>query len=414
MLSSAPQGKLHIGDSSLSTDVKASSRAPMSRELSGLLDCLRWLSAVLVVVTHTANLMVARWADTPVALRSPIQLLWTFLGGFGHQSVMTFYVLSGFLVGGPLIAEVRRCGSAPWFKYSIDRLVRIYLVLIPALAACFVLDHIGFRFAPEIMGEFVHGHTSWFIFLGNLANLQNFFVVFFGSNGPIGTLAMEMWFYISLPLFLFAWCTAYGRIARISFSLLGLAITIVLVHAQPAYLPGLVIWLIGAHARLSEHPRFRRLGPPAVLLVITLIAIRATMRRSMSSTLWVETIADLVLALVLHLLLVTARHTPDRQRGMLFSPVHKWMASFSYSLYATHMPLLFLLTILSRHWFGFGVVDVVTHSWQWLLVVAVVLLTCGFAFLFSRLTEAKTSALRRWIFARLGENDWGLRTAWRR
>ena len=93
----------------------------MTRRVSGILDCLRWVSALAVVVAHTANLMVARLVATPVQFRSPALYLWTFSAGFGHQAVTTFFVLSGFLVGAPLVRIVQRDGQIPWKKYLVEQ-----------------------------------------------------------------------------------------------------------------------------------------------------------------------------------------------------------------------------------------------------------------------------------------------------
>ena len=140
----------------------------MTRRMSAILDCLRWVSAMTVLIDHTSNLMLTRLINTPAPFRSAALYLWVFSAGFGHQAVTVFFVLSGFLVGGPLVGQVKQNGQIPWKKYFVDRMVRIQLVLIPALAASYLFDRITFHVNPEWVREFVQDHTSWQIFLGNV------------------------------------------------------------------------------------------------------------------------------------------------------------------------------------------------------------------------------------------------------
>ncbi len=373
--------------------------------MSGILDCLRWLSAFFVLVDHTSNLMVARFAATPTPLRTAGVYAWTVSAGFGHMAVTVFYVLSGFLVGGPLLKLVRSDGAIPWKKYFVDRLVRVYLVLIPALLFCGLFDRVTWHVRPEWVNEFIQYHSSWLIFLGNLANLQNFFVTFYGSNGPIGTLAIEMWFYISFPLFLAMFCSRYSMRTRVLLGLGGVLLNLALGSAQPAYLLGFIIWGFGVSARVWVKPLFRHPAIPTVLLLAVLLGIRGFLRRDMSANLGIQFITDLILASALHLLLVTSRFLPEASRSFFYWPLHKRMASFSYSLYATHMPLLFLLSALCKAATGFGTEDRITHPSEWFLVLMVMLGCLIFAWVFSLFTERHTASVRRWALRSVGASQ---------
>ena len=374
----------------------------MTRRMSAILDCLRWVSAMTVLIDHTSNLMLTRLINTPAPFRSAALYLWVFSAGFGHQAVTVFFVLSGFLVGGPLVGNVKQDGQIPWKKYFVDRMVRIQLVLIPALIATYVFDKITFHVNPEWVREFVQDHTSFQIFLGNVLSLQNFYIFFFGSDGPIGTLAIEMWFYISFPLFLAAFCRKYSTSTRLGLVTLAIAVNVALGVAQPAYLLGFIVWGIGVLARVWKGPVFKRPLIPTALFILVLLVIRAVMRRDMSENIWYLFLADLLLAVSLYLLLASVLRQPEAQTSVFLAAFHKRIASFSYSLYAVHMPLLFLLSALSKLWFGFGTVDVVQHSSQWLLVLTTMAICITFAYLFSLATERHTFPLRKWVFARIG------------
>src|ERR1700730_1719957 len=55
-----------------------------------------------------------------------------FITGFGHQAVMVFFVLSGFLISASIM---RKHSSGRWStgEYALDRATRLYAVLIPGL-----------------------------------------------------------------------------------------------------------------------------------------------------------------------------------------------------------------------------------------------------------------------------------------
>ncbi|WP_417901010.1 hypothetical protein [Bacillus sp. CSS-39] len=73
-----------------------------------------------------------------------------------------------------------------WKEYLINRLTRLYVVLIPSLVLTFILD----RIAVNYFGE--KGYTDVITniqgFLGNLFFLQNIFVPVYGSNAPLWSL----------------------------------------------------------------------------------------------------------------------------------------------------------------------------------------------------------------------------------
>jgi peptidoglycan/LPS O-acetylase OafA/YrhL len=365
---------------------------------------MRWVSAMLVVIAHTANLMVARLIDTPISLRSPYLYFWTFIAGFGHQAVTIFYILSGFLVGGPLLSVIQREGAIPWRRYFTDRVVRIYLVLIPSLFYCFILDRISYRINPGVVNEFIEYHSAWTVFLGNLLNLQNFFIPFYGSNGPIGTLAIEMWFYISFPLLLAPFCRRYPLSRRISLFIVAIVLNVTLGLAQPTYLLGFLIWGTGVAARNYDSPAFRYPSLTTGFFFASLVGIRVVMRREMSANVADLFISDLFLATALYCVLVMIRQMPEAQQSFFFWKGHKKLAGFSYSVYLLHMPTLFLLTVSSKAAFDFGIQDILFQPSQWLLVLLAVGICFAIAYLFSLLTERHTTFLRDFVLRKASEH----------
>jgi peptidoglycan/LPS O-acetylase OafA/YrhL len=62
--------------------------------------------------------------------------------GLGHQAVMAFFVLSGFLVGGTVVSRAE-CGQWSWIDYAITRMTRLWMVLLPALLLTAFWDNLG-------------------------------------------------------------------------------------------------------------------------------------------------------------------------------------------------------------------------------------------------------------------------------
>jgi peptidoglycan/LPS O-acetylase OafA/YrhL len=375
----------------------------LNRRLSGALDFARWIAALLVLFTHTANLMVARLADTPATDRTPILYGWVFLGGFGSQSVTVFFVLSGFLVGGRLLEKARASGSIEWLRYVLDRLVRIELVLIPALCLTFVADRVAAHFLPSVMAPFVGAvHTSWIGFFGNIFNLQNFYVEFFGSDGPIGTLANEFWYYFTFPLLLGPLLFRRPPWQRAALFSTGLLLCFLCWQRQSGHLFGFILWGLGVVSASMKRPLTRSVRLAAALAFLIPFTTRLVMRREMSGVPVDLFLSNLCVALGFANLLLTLRFASDPRNSIFYAPLHKRLAGFSYSLYACHMPLLFLLTAIFKVYTGFGTADAVTSTVQWIYVLSTLILTIATAYLVSLVTERHTQAVRQNIYRLFG------------
>jgi len=65
-----------------------------------------------------------------------------FLTGFGHQAVIVFFVLSGFLISSSVFKAGAE-GKWSWVDYGINRAARLYVVLIPGLLFGLLWDYLG-------------------------------------------------------------------------------------------------------------------------------------------------------------------------------------------------------------------------------------------------------------------------------
>jgi peptidoglycan/LPS O-acetylase OafA/YrhL len=113
------------------------------------INALRSLAAVAVVVGHIRTLYFQDYAVVPHSVAVQVGYAGTL---FGHSAVMVFFVLSGFWVGGAVLAKTRD-GRFRASRYGSDRLVRLWLVLLPALAVTAVLDLSGRWWFPASTTE---------------------------------------------------------------------------------------------------------------------------------------------------------------------------------------------------------------------------------------------------------------------
>ncbi len=175
---------------------RPSAKGSMPFILSQFLDACRWIGALLVLSVHATNIFV-NLADIMSAAHSPAVYGWWFVVSWelGHQAVIGFFVMSGFLVGGAVIAQVKKRKDFLQ-EYLIHRFARIYMVTAPAIALTFLLDTTGrtvFAGSGAYKSSLFPGHLSFGVAFGNLVNLQGIWTTYFGTNGPLWSLACEFW-----------------------------------------------------------------------------------------------------------------------------------------------------------------------------------------------------------------------------
>lgn len=379
-----------------------------SQGMSAWLNLFRWLAALAVVVTHLNNRLLLPFATVPTADRSLLLYGWTFLAGFAHQAVMVFFVLSGYLVGGTLLLQVRATGSADLKDYFIKRLARLYVVVLPALIVGYALDKYGIAllagrvdiYPPQIIQA-----LSPSVFACNAAFLQTISCVQLGSNGALWSLANEFWYYVIWPLLLAPFMVQRSRFQRFTMLGLGLAICLWLSTAKYAIfpiVPYMVIWIIGLLPILRKTPLVGKTARQAILLFVgILLAVRIGVRGpTWETTPWLGYTFDLVVAFSFANML-TALRSAERIRPPPGSDFHRWAADFSYSLYAVHTPVITVLAAIVFVSLGVGWKMQPSTPLAWALTVAYLICTVISAYAFSLLSEAHTARVRRFFTTKL-------------
>ncbi|MFM5949471.1 MAG: acyltransferase family protein, partial [Novosphingobium sp.] len=330
--------------------------------------------------------------------------------GYFVEAVLVFFVLSGFLVGGMVMARLSR-GSFDPPGYAVDRFSRLYTAFLPALLLTVALTWIG---ATWFNGTGLYdasnptfvekgtpinfaANAGWSTFLGNAAMLQFYFVEPYGSNPPLWTLSSEFWFYMVFGLFAAGSLKrAGGRIA------LSVAAALYLLVLGPMFWLYFGMWLIGVAAAVLRPPRLP-IALPALALLAAMLLFRRYADAALAPTDLVRFSVQYGICLATGLLLLGWRTRPP-QWAVRFGGFNKAMADFSYSLYLTHFPVIILLVAVlgsvtgnPGYASGFAPTDPIALT----TYAAAVMLSLAFAWLFSQATERQTAKVRGWLKSRL-------------
>lgn len=331
------------------------------------LDAIRGIAAVWVLVGHArflfiktsfTNLLVGKSGSAAIpafqkgepTLTKHLRFSQLFEGGpiLTRMAVIAFFVLSGYLVGGSVLRAMRK-GSFSWKGYLVQRLTRLWIVLIPALLLGAVFDASGVYLlhSPLRMYRILElAQTSLFslkVFLANLFFLQGIVTPCFGSNGALWSLAYEFWYYIFFPLLLIAlWASNRTRV-RVGAGLL-LSLLVVLCGWEiGAYF---LIWLMGvgvACLPLQIPPSLRK-----ILTCATGLALFLAMFLELKFPMPIKGFfaADFVIGIAFSLFLWTVLHAQGNGVHRLYRAAAHTLSGMSYTLYLLHTPMLFFISAL--------------------------------------------------------------------
>jgi peptidoglycan/LPS O-acetylase OafA/YrhL len=331
------------------------------------LDTIRGSAAMVVFLAHGRNIFFGNLrgqAAAPVSVNSaavtPVAPVASSLAvppalGIGHDAVMVFFVLSGYLVGSSVLRWMRE-GSWSWRRYLTQRLTRLWMVLIPALVIGYGLDAMGQHIfgnaslygAPmgqAVISTPVAQNLSFVLALKNLAFVQTILGPMLGSNVALWSLSNEFWYYMLFPLTVILLRPASSRAARA----VSLAILIALVWfigaEKTLYFS---IWMLGV--AIGALPRMeRRFSRPLIALSgLTFLAAGAYGRLHPFAS---QYAADLMLSLTACAVIYSCLQERQAIRPTVYSRTVQAAADMSYTLYLVHLPaLVWISAALAGEW----------------------------------------------------------------
>jgi peptidoglycan/LPS O-acetylase OafA/YrhL len=306
----------------------------LNRGFSIYLDLVRVLAALEVFFFHLSR--AGKFGLVPAGWNA-----------WGHEAVVVFFVLSGYVV-----TYAARERDRTLERFCVNRFTRIFSVVLPALVLAVVADHFGRRLAPDI---YAHFRDNWPVLRVAVAAamLESSWIwVQPLTAEPLWSVAYEFWYYL-----LFAGLYFLRGPSRI--------VTLVLLAlvAGPRVLLLFPIWLMGSW--IYRDRTLDRL-PIAVCLALAVLPLAACW---LYADLRVQTIlgdllqsllgkslfknglflsryvlSDTLLGVVVAAHFVGIRRFApllERALGAIEHPI-RHLANYSFSLYAYHQSAIFL------------------------------------------------------------------------
>ena len=343
------------------------------------LDLLRFLAAFLVLICHSRGDFFVPYDELPSSQQGIIPFAFYTITRLGHEAVIIFFVLSGFLVGGVGIQRLRD-NNFNSKGYVIDRAVRIMLPLIAS-----VLFY-------GIVCVIISKPFDWICAIGNLFSLQWIFVDSLVS--PFWSLSYEVLFYVTLFAIALMFKEKQGK-RWIGLSLLFVCVLIFSCKLQPHYL---LIWFMGAFFYLTKPKKFSALicwGSLALFIASIALWQMSSASHSVQTIFKIDSteLIEVLLSIFFGLFI---------QQVILLEPTRKWtkaidnlgtkLAAFSYTLYLAHrivfLPVYHFITNKRAAQLDFAGIS------GWLLLVLSTMFVCWLLYL---AFEKNTARVKKYI-----------------
>jgi len=312
------------------------------------LEALRGVAILLVVLFHLHGMATGRSFATPAAT--------SLAGAFvlaGHTGVTLFFVLSGFLLARPFVAEAAGGPRVHRRAYLTRRALRI----LPAYAVAVVIASIDCATRPA---ELLRG-VPYLFFLDAVPGLTTPLTPW---SEVWWTLATEAQFYLALPLlawlgraggwrvaiglavaYLVAWASLATGLVRMG-SLTGtVALFGSLFGRGPLFALGATAaWFLPDLESRSRGSAWARPGVADLVLLGLVVGLALLLRRVVAASYlaaevgwpWWHVVEGALWTGVLLLLLIA----PLRLKPILCNSVLGRLGLWSYSLYLIHFPLI--------------------------------------------------------------------------
>jgi len=338
---------------------------------------IRGLAAFSVLFAHLRNGLFVPYSE--IFAPSLLVKIIYFFSGLGAEAVMIFFVLSGFLIGAPVYHGIKN-NSFSWYSYLVARLVRLYIVLFPALILSAVVTYVGY---VVILRSSFYPNIDFYCLSLNLLFLQTIFTDAYAGNIPLWSLCNEFWYYLLFPLMVFIYYR--GIKAQKLFLMVVFSVCIMIGLRNSFYY---LIWLMGFLVCLMK-PLDALLHKGKVRKVVLFFVFLGLMfnfilvRTHVFSNVMLHFSVAIVFSLFLYFML----HDYSLSKKGRYSVVATHISSFSYTLYLIHYPILMVIEkSIHVSWPA----DI-QHTLYGLIIFSSI---CLFAYFFSLLTEANSNKVR--------------------
>lgn len=298
------------------------------------LDLIRFLAAFAVLACHFRGAFFVDFGSLPPSQQNIFTSIFFGVTRLGHEAVLVFFVLSGFLVGGKSLIRIHNQTFQP-FNYALDRAVRILLPLFSSLLlfaiVCWI-SGIPFSFPTAI---------------GNLLSLQGILCPV--SFETLWSLSYEVWFYIIMCGI--GYCFVNKGNWKVFLGIFTVSVCMIVFTKLEAFY--LFIWILGALAYFIAPCRNRWITIFSILASLIMVALLQITSASnidianneLSSVFrqGIEVFSGLIFSICLSQVIQFA---PSSKAGIKLNIWGSKLAAFSYTLYLTHIPIRDLLIYL--------------------------------------------------------------------
>jgi peptidoglycan/LPS O-acetylase OafA/YrhL len=362
----------------------------MNSHFSLYLDILRFVAAACVLLSH---------ANSRDIIATNL-----FHVSFGHNAVIVFFMLSGYVIA--YVADSReRSPRAFW----VSRLARIYSVALPVMLLTPMLDLVGGAIDP-LRYKMASTHDYWWIRMGASLVLMNelwFVSIMPFSNSPYWSLCYEMCYYILFSVYHFE----RGRRRTIILTILCLIIGPKILVLMPIWVLGVFIYQYKPLREISERTGW-------LLLLWSLLGVYAhfyfdiyTVLSEVFAGMVGERLyelfhfskhflADYVLAFAVAANFIGFRAIAHRIMPFCdgVANIVKSLSTYTFALYLFHLPLLlFASVVIPNDTKGIG---------HYLFLVGLVFAACV---LIGVLTEIFKNRLKVWLSLNLPQSlEWSV------
>lgn len=354
-------------------------KSTISPSLSFLLNLIRALAAFIVVINHLRGHFFVAYNDLGIESKHVFNYIMFFATRMGHEAVIIFFVLSGFLVGGDLLFSFLN-GEVDYRKYIISRFARIWVVLIPALLIGGIFDYFTLGFRNILLEQ---SNLNAITFWGNVFFLQTIKVSVFGINSPLWSLANEFWYYVFSLLIIFILDFFYKKNIYIKIFFI-IILGFVFYSLSPSIFFYFPIWMLGVAARYIQ------INSRIYVFYISLLVFVFSF---CASSIFENVYSDYFLSFVFFIFLTLAKRVEFNVKDSLTKTV-KLFSDFSFSVYAIHYPIEFFTFEILKKYFNIPIRLVNANLANWMLFILLLGIIYVISYLFYLIFERHYHKIR--------------------
>jgi peptidoglycan/LPS O-acetylase OafA/YrhL len=291
---------------------------------------IRGIAAVVVLFSHIVQLYFLRF----IGLNTPLHQISSITSEY---AVVVFFILSGYLITHTLEANIERNGKLRLDIYAAARIARLYPPFLysigVSIAVFLAIDLFGLpgRSGPlSLPGDLYAAREIVHLSLGEVKRALFMLQGMLEINGPLWSLYIEAKLYVLFACAL-ALITGGGIVRKLMCVAVFQYVAKAGLELNADFAAYAAIWLIGALAYYVWHER-SGWWDRVLMCVALIVAAEVWVVLKGGLLVWMVAREALIAVLIAWLLFKVRVRVPGPQR----------LADCSYSIYATHFPVILL------------------------------------------------------------------------